>query len=178
MCLWRQKIDQQNTSSKISPSLSYTFKSKLETYPFHIAYQVVVIYADCIQVHMNLQNFLKQSRNNNRESMKVKVLVTQLCLTLCNPIDYSSPGFSVHGILQARILAWRAVPFAKVSSWLFDQTWVSHIADGFFAIWATRETYPSIGWKINRSVFRTTQISNYVHQIIVLVFNPILCQTV
>ena len=36
--------------------------------------------------------------------MEVKVLVSQLCLTLCNPIDYSSPGLSVRGILQARIL--------------------------------------------------------------------------
>ena len=36
--------------------------------------------------------------------MKVKVLVTQLCLTPCDPMDYSLPGSSVHGILQARIL--------------------------------------------------------------------------
>ena len=37
---------------------------------------------------------------------KVKVLVTQSCLTLCDPMDYSPPGSSVHGMLQARILAW------------------------------------------------------------------------
>ena len=36
--------------------------------------------------------------------LKVKVLVTKLCLTLCNPMDCSSPGSSVRGILQARIL--------------------------------------------------------------------------
>ena len=36
---------------------------------------------------------------------KVKVLVAQLCLTLCNPTDYSLPGSSVHGIIQARILS-------------------------------------------------------------------------
>ena len=41
---------------------------------------------------------------------QVKVLVTQSCLTLCNPMDYSPPGFSVHGILQARILEWVAFP--------------------------------------------------------------------
>ena len=35
---------------------------------------------------------------------KVKVLVTQSCLTLCNPMDFSPPGSTVHGILQARIL--------------------------------------------------------------------------
>ena len=40
-----------------------------------------------------------------------KVLVTQSCLTLCNPMDYSLPGFSAHGILQAAILEWVAIPF-------------------------------------------------------------------
>ena len=38
------------------------------------------------------------------------VLVTQSCLTLCNPMDSSLPGSSVHGILQARILEWIAFP--------------------------------------------------------------------
>ena len=41
----------------------------------------------------------------------VKVLVAQLCPTLCNPVDCSLAGSSVHGILQARILGWVAVPF-------------------------------------------------------------------
>ena len=45
------------------------------------------------------------------------VLVTQLCPTLCNPMDYSLPGFSVHGILQVRILEWVAVAFFRGSSW-------------------------------------------------------------
>ena len=42
--------------------------------------------------------------------VKVKVLVTQLCLTLFDPTDYSLPGSSVHGILQARIPEWVAMP--------------------------------------------------------------------
>ena len=41
-----------------------------------------------------------------KTKIKVKVLVTQLCLTLCDPMDCSLPGSSVHGILQARILGW------------------------------------------------------------------------
>ena len=45
------------------------------------------------------------------KSPKVKVLVTQLCLIL-----YESPGSSVHGILQARILEWVAIPFSRGSS--------------------------------------------------------------
>ena len=41
------------------------------------------------------------------------VLVTQSCPTLCNPMDCSPPGFSVHGILQARIVEWIAFPFSR-----------------------------------------------------------------
>ena len=46
----------------------------------------------------------------------VCVLVAQLCLTLCNAMNGSPPGFSVHGILQARILEWIATPFSRGSS--------------------------------------------------------------
>ena len=42
--------------------------------------------------------------------------VAQLCPTLCDPMDYSALGFSVHGILQARILEWVAMPFSRGSS--------------------------------------------------------------
>ena len=43
----------------------------------------------------------------------VKVLVAQLCLTLCDPMDRSPPGSSVHGILQAKVLEWRAILFSR-----------------------------------------------------------------
>ena len=56
------------------------------------------------------------------------VLVTQLCLTLCNPVDYSLPDSSVHRILQTRILEWVAIPFSKGSSHPKDQTQISCIA--------------------------------------------------
>ena len=69
----------------------------------------------------------------------LKVLVTQLCLTLCDHMDCSPPGSSVHGILRARILEWIAISFFGVSSWLRDQTQVSCITGRFFTIWATRE---------------------------------------
>ena len=48
--------------------------------------------------------------------MKVEVLIAQLCPTLCNPTDSSPLGFSVHGILQARILEWVAIHFSRGSS--------------------------------------------------------------
>ena len=57
----------------------------------------------------------------------VKVKVSQLCLTLCNPMDYI-----VHGILQARTLEWVAFPFSRGSSQPRDQIQVSCFAGGFF----------------------------------------------
>ena len=54
-------------------------------------------------------------------------------------MNYSPPGSSVHGIHQARILEWVAIPFSRGSSWPRDWTWVSCITGRFFAIWATRE---------------------------------------
>ena len=49
--------------------------------------------------------------------------VTQLCLTLCNSIDYSLPGSSVHGIIQARILEWVAISFSR-----FRTFWMSMLS--------------------------------------------------
>ena len=46
----------------------------------------------------------------------MKVLVAQLCLTFCDPMDCSPPVSSVHGVLQARILEWVAIPFSRGSS--------------------------------------------------------------
>ena len=46
----------------------------------------------------------------------VVCLVAQSCPTLCDPLDYSPPGSSIHGILQARILEWVAIPFSRGSS--------------------------------------------------------------
>ena len=55
-------------------------------------------------------------------------------LTLCNPMDYT-----VHGILQARILEWVAFFFSRGSSQPRDRIQVSHIAGRFFTSWTTRE---------------------------------------
>ena len=74
-----------------------------------------------------------------QKQSQVKVLASQSCLTLCDPRDCSPPGSSDHGILQARILEWVAIPFSRGSSWPRDQTQVSCIAGRFFTIWATRE---------------------------------------
>ena len=62
------------------------------------------------------------------------MLVTQSCLTLCDPMNCSPPDSSVRGILQARILEWVAIPFSRVSSQPRDLSWVSHIAGRVFTI--------------------------------------------
>ena len=67
------------------------------------------------------------------------VLVTQSCPTVCDPVDCSPPGSSVHGNLPARILEWVAIPFSRGSSQSRDRIWVSCIASRFFTVWATRE---------------------------------------
>ena len=58
-------------------------------------------------------------------------------------MDCSPPGSSVHGIVQARILEWVAIPFFGESSQSKDWTWVSHIAGRSFTVWTTREAHHS-----------------------------------
>ena len=57
-----------------------------------------------------------EPRSPTLHSMVYRVLVAQLCPTLCDPTDCGSPGSSVHAILQARILEWVAIPFSRGSS--------------------------------------------------------------
>ena len=61
------------------------------------------------------------------QGLEGKVKVTQLCLTFCNPMDYT-----IHGVLQARILEWVAIPSSRGSSQPRDGSQVSHTAGGFF----------------------------------------------
>ena len=65
--------------------------------------------------------------------------VTQSCPTLCDPMDCSLPGSSLHGIFQTRILEWVFISFSRRSSQTRDWTWVSRITDRCFTVWATRE---------------------------------------
>ena len=94
-----------------------------------------------------------EGRNNiiilRPNAVCVCVLVTQLCPTLCDPMDCSPLGTSVHGILQTRILEWVYVPFSRGSSWPRDQTRISHIGSRFFTVWASRETTPKALEKSN-----------------------------
>ena len=76
-------------------------------------------------------------------SLRKESEVAQSCPTLCDPVDCSLPGSSVHGILQARILEWVAISFSRGSS-RPRNTQVSCIADRGFILWATREALPEL----------------------------------
>ena len=69
--------------------------------------------------------------------------VARLCPTLCDPMDSSLPGSSIHGIFQARVLKWLAISFSRGSSWPRDWTQVSCIASRCVTIWAPRHTNQS-----------------------------------
>ena len=79
----------------------------------------------CLKFTINIQYFFSS--------------VAQSCPTLCDHMDCSLPGSSVHGILQARILEWVAISFSRRSSWLRDWTPVSRIVVRRLTVWATRE---------------------------------------
>ena len=76
------------------------------------------------------------------ETRKVRCVhakLLQLYPTLCDPMNHSPPGSSVHGIFQAKILKWIATSFSRGSSQPRDQTQLSFIAGRFFTIWDMRE---------------------------------------
>ena len=58
---------------------------------------------------------LASRQRNIINQLRTRAQSLQLCLTLCDPMDYSPPGSSVHGILQARVLEWGAIAF---SAWV------------------------------------------------------------
>ena len=102
---------------------------------------------------MNLEDtILREMRQSQKDTylnstyvlccMHAKSL--QLSLTLCNPMDCSPPGSSVHRIHQAEILEWVAISFSKGSAWPRDQTcvsWVSCIGRRILYHWASWKIY-------------------------------------
>ena len=93
-------------------------------------WMILEILTEEVAVRLSLESWIEM-----RCAMCVLI---QLCPTLCDPLDCSPPGSSVHGIFQARILEWVAISF-RGSSWPRHQTCVSLITGGFFICWAIRE---------------------------------------
>ena len=81
--------------------------------------------------------------------------VAQSCPTLCDPMDCSLSGSSVHGIFQARVLEWIAISFSRGSSRPRNWTKVSHIAGRRFTVWATREVW----------LYQEVQLGNTIRKI-------------
>ena len=97
------------------------------------------------------------------ESKESESEVAQSCLTLCDPVDCSLPGSSIHGIHQGRILEWVAISFSRGSSRPRYQTCVSCTAGRHFTLWATREGVVSkkgYKWIYLQNRNRVTDVEN------------------
>ena len=91
-------------------------------------------------VHGIAQSWTWLSDQHTHVDLKYScVCISRSVMSDCDPMDCSPPGSSAHGILQARILEWVAMPFTRGSSQSRDQTRVSSIAGRFFTIWAIRK---------------------------------------
>ena len=90
--------------------------------------------------------------------------VTQSCPTLCDPMDCSPPGSSIHGILQARVLEWVAISFSRRSSRPRDWTRVSCIVGRCFTVWATIEFYRESHREVVKIIFFTFFLRSVVVQ--------------
>ena len=88
------------------------------------------------------------------------VKVAQSCPSLHDPMDYT-----VHGILQTRILEWVAIPFSRGSSQPRDQIQVSHAAGWLFTSWATREAKQEEKWKQLQILFLGALDTDCSHEI-------------
>ena len=107
-------------SQFVSPSPSLA----VSTDPFSMSASLFLPCKQFQQYHFSRLHIYLWSFPGGAES-ESESEVAQLCLILCDPMDYSLPGSSVHGIFQARILEWVAISFSRGSLWPRDQTWVS-----------------------------------------------------
>ena len=78
----------------------------------------------------------------------------------CEPMDYSLPDSSIHGIFQARVLKWVVISFSRACSWPRDQTPVSHIGSRRFTIWATSDDTPKNVTKDQMAVISDIEFSH------------------
>ena len=130
----------------VGPGHWYTFGSPLVDTAVHPRLRAMVLparyFSGCLKhpkcVYLSLEAHLR-GRQWIWWPFCLLLLVAQSCPTLCDLRDCSPPGSSVHGILQARILEWVAIPFCRGSSWPTDWTSVSSIVGRFFTVRDTRK---------------------------------------
>ena len=111
----------------------------------------------CCQIYSLIGKIFIGILLNARKYSRLLCVFAKSLLTLCDPIECSPPGSSFHGILQAKILEWVAMPFSRGSSQLSDWTCISYIslhwqADSF-TTGATWETLSFYEISINRTKF-------------------------
>ena len=82
--------------------------------------------------HSCLENPMKKQYKKHETTFLLLFFVTKLCPALCNPMEYSPPGSTVHGISQARILECVDIFFSRGSSWPRDWIHVSLLEGRFF----------------------------------------------
>ena len=124
---WKQNQSQEQILSEKSTSyfqLTWLFTKFLLIYPQHR-----------FQSLWNLSLYKKVGKWLEKSESEV----IQSCPTLCDPLDCSLPGSSIHGIFQARILEWAVISFSRRSFQPMDWTRVCHIVGRCFTVWATRE---------------------------------------
>ena len=88
------------------------------TYIYTYIYIYIYIYIDSLHCYVVNSTIVFSDSIKSVNTVKV----TQLCPSLCDPMDCSLPGSSVHGILQSRIREWVAIPFSRGSFQLRSQT--------------------------------------------------------
>ena len=130
----------------------------------------VYIWLHCKQNNLHITFYLCDAFLNTlyiKGYTCVKVKVSQLCLTVCDPMDHT-----VHGVLQARTPEWVVVSFCRGSSQPRDHTQVSWHAGRFFTIWTTREFsiklsqcyILSIKWQQHQTLLSRAYAISYVEQ--------------
>ena len=101
-------------------------------------------------VHWTIRPPILSDQDSVHKTLWVCAQPLQSCPTVCDPMDCSPPGSSVHGILQARILEWVTMSSSRGSSLLRDRTCICafHIAGGFFTTEPSGKPY-KISFNLN-----------------------------
>ena len=86
--------------------------------------------------------------------------VAQMCPTLCDPVDWSPPGSSIHGIFQARVLEWVAISFSRGSSW--------PSAEELFNVPKRKE---AVTWFMEKYIYKTNLVESWKYNAIGHEFN-------
>ena len=137
-----------NVKSKVTQLLSENWKKNC-IYVARKLYLCMHLSEACIYSQGDMYKKIDSNVACNRKSNES---------ILCNPMDCSPPGSSLHGILQARILEWVAISFSRGSSQPRDRTWVSCITGRFFTIWAIREAQ----FKVINDNFKISDTNRYL----------------